>query len=101
MTREEFYLQCLAEECCEVAQAVSKCLIFGTLAKIPVNKGGDGGRNNRDHLNDELHDVTVLVERLQRMGTIATYVDPRAYELRQQKLGQKLYDAEKLGMVDA
>ena len=101
MTREQFYLQCLAEECSEVAQAVSKCLIFGTLAKIPASKGGDGERNNRDHLNDEIHDVTALVERLQLMGTIATWGSPVAHETRQQKLGQKLYDAEKLGMVDA
>ena len=100
MTREQFYLQCLAEECCEVAQAISKCLIFGTMAKIPASKGGDGERNNRDRLNGEIHDVTVLVERLQQMGTIATYVDPRAHVMRQQKLGQKLYDAECLGMVD-
>lgn len=101
MTREQFYLQCLAEECCEVAQAISKCLIFGTMTKIPAAKGGDGERNHRDHLNDEIHDVTVLVERLQRMGTIATWVDPGKHEMRQQKLGQKLYDAECLGMVDA
>ena len=101
MTREQFYLQCLAEECSEVAQAVSKCLIFGTMTKIPASKGGDGERNNRDHLNDEIHDVTVLVERLQLMGTIATWVSPVAHEMRQQKLGQKLYDAECLGMVDA
>lgn len=101
MTREEFYLQCLAEECCEVAQAVSKCLVFGALTKIPESKGGDGERNNRDHLNDEIHDVAVLVERLQRYGTIATHVGTRAHEMRQQKLGQKLYDAERLGMVDA
>ena len=101
MTREEFYLQCLAEECCEVAQAISKCLLLGTMTKIPASKGGDGERNNtvlRDHLNDEIHDV---VERLQQMGTIATWVDPAAHEMRQQKLGQKLYDAERLGMVDA
>ena len=101
MTREQFYLQCLAEECSEVAQAVSKCLIFGTMAKIPAAKGGDGERDNRDHLNDEIHDVTVLVERLQQMGTIATWVDPGKHVMRRQKLGQKLYDAECLGMIDA
>ena len=71
------------------------------MTKIPAAKVGDGERNHRDHLNDEIHDVTVLVERLQRMGTIATWVDPSKHLMRQQKLGQKLYDAEKMGMVDA
>jgi hypothetical protein len=52
MTREEHLLTCLAEECCEVAQRVSKALRFG-LSEVQAGQP----LTNCERIVDELHDL--------------------------------------------
>jgi NTP pyrophosphatase (non-canonical NTP hydrolase) len=65
MNREEHLLSCLAEECAEVAQRVSKALRFGLRE---VQPGQD--LNNRERIELELGDLIAVVGFLVREGTI-------------------------------
>lgn len=57
MNRSEYLLTCLAEECAEVAQRVSKALRFG-LNEIQAGQAS----NNAERVSDELADVLAMIE---------------------------------------
>jgi NTP pyrophosphatase (non-canonical NTP hydrolase) len=57
MNRTEHLLACLAEECAEVAQRVSKALRFG-LDEVQPGQASD----NADRIADELGDLISVVE---------------------------------------
>jgi NTP pyrophosphatase (non-canonical NTP hydrolase) len=65
MTRDEHILKVAEEECCEVAQRISKALRFGMLEVQPTNDGlhptgnstNPRGLNNRDRIRQELGDL--------------------------------------------
>jgi NTP pyrophosphatase (non-canonical NTP hydrolase) len=59
MTEEDYLLVCLAEECAETGQAISKSLRFG-LDHVWPGKGV----TNREAVRDELRDVFRLAQRL-------------------------------------
>jgi hypothetical protein len=65
MNRNEHLLTCLAEECSEVAQRVSKALRFG-LKEIQPGQGG----NNADRIADELGDLLAVAGILVDEGLI-------------------------------
>jgi len=52
MNRKEHLLSCLAEECCEVGQRVSKALRFG-LAEVQTGQP----LNNAERIAEELRDL--------------------------------------------
>jgi NTP pyrophosphatase (non-canonical NTP hydrolase) len=61
MTREEHLLLCLAEECAEVAQRVSKALRFG-LSEVQAGQPLTNAQRIREELNDLLSVETILVD---------------------------------------
>lgn len=65
MNRQEHLLICLAEECSEVGQRVSKCLRFGLNEK---QKGQD--YNNRERLEQEIKDMLCVINILLNEGMI-------------------------------
>jgi len=65
MNRAEHLLACLAEECAEVAQRVSKALRFG-LREVEPGQASD----NADRIADELADLIAVGEILVQEGII-------------------------------
>ena len=63
MTREQYLLTCLAEECAEVAQCASKAIRFGL---SPLSGRPEEWRkvNNREDIEAELGDLLGLVDML-------------------------------------
>jgi NTP pyrophosphatase (non-canonical NTP hydrolase) len=65
MNRTEHILKVAEEECCEVAQRISKALRFGLLEVQPTNDGlhptgnstNPHGLNNRDRIRQEVGDL--------------------------------------------
>lgn len=65
MTREEHLLLCLAEECAEVAQRVSKALRFG------LEEVQDGqSLTNKQRITEELFDLCAVATICEREGLI-------------------------------
>jgi NTP pyrophosphatase (non-canonical NTP hydrolase) len=65
MTRTEHLLTCLAEECAEVGQRVTKALRFG-LSEVQAGQS----RTNAERIFDELVDLAAVTQMLQRAGAI-------------------------------
>ena len=61
LTEKEHLLSCLAEECAEVAQVVSKTLRFGI-------DNERSGKTNLQKLNAEIADVFALIEMIAEAG---------------------------------
>lgn len=65
MNRSEHLLSCLAEECCEVGQRVSKALRFG------LGEVQSGQRlNNAERISEELRDLIAVVKIMEREGIL-------------------------------
>jgi len=78
MTKENLMLICLAEECGEVIQAVTKILRFGL-----DSKAKEYDDTNREELRKELNDVMAISIKLTNMEVIGNFDD---YELIEKKL---------------
>ncbi len=59
MTREQYILNCLAEECAEVGQRASKAIRFGMTERQPGQE-----LDNRKRLEQELGDLMGVVDLL-------------------------------------
>jgi hypothetical protein len=108
LTREQYYLLKLAEECGEVAQRVCKILIFGAQERKP---GGEDLTNNQ-RLEAEVIDLLGAIEALAEMGFLPRIAasfqgnsDLEAIPLedgiaaKRQKMEKFLQYAKGLGMV--
>lgn len=71
MNRTEHLLSCLAEECCEVGQRVSKALRFG-LSEVQPGQPF----TNADRIMHEFHDLLTVVEMLHDNGTLPAHMIP-------------------------
>lgn len=61
MTREQYLLALLAEECAEVAQRATKAIRFG----LEIPEGTQPGyASNKERLLEEFNDLLVIVEML-------------------------------------
>jgi NTP pyrophosphatase (non-canonical NTP hydrolase) len=88
-TKVNEILDILQEECAEVIQAISKCRRFGI-----ENTYSNGTGTQREHLVQELGDVTLLIELLQA-HQVFTETELKEAQLRKaQKLTQwsKIYE---------
>jgi len=65
MTRDEHLLSCLAEECAEVAQRISKQLRFGSFEQ----QAGQA-LNNIERTTEELFDLTAVATICERAGLV-------------------------------
>ena len=63
MTKTEYLLTCLAEECAEVAQRASKAVRFGVMEIQPGQP-----YTNKERLADEINDLETIVEMLKDHG---------------------------------
>lgn len=73
MTREEHLLLCLAEECAEVAQRVSKALRFGLSEIQPAQP-----LTNAERVVDEFHDLFAVATLLEAERIIGHIVPTEA-----------------------
>lgn len=95
MNRNEHLLQCLTEECIEIAYDVSKALRFGLDDVKP------GGREtNREKIENEIADLLGVVEMLVDEGIIS---DPReqtnAIQDKKQRLRHYMHYARQKGAL--
>ena len=65
MTKKEYLLTCLAEECIEVAKEVHKALRFGLDDTNPATK-----QTNAEAIKNELTDIVAVLEELKRVGVL-------------------------------
>lgn len=65
MTLEEYLLVCLMEEASEIQKACSKALRFGL-----EHFWDKEGKTNRHAIEEEVADLSGIVERLQKHGTL-------------------------------
>lgn len=65
MTREEHLLSCLAEECCEIGQRVSKALRFGLQEVQPGQT-----LTNAERIVAEYHDLLAVAFMLKEEGLL-------------------------------
>jgi hypothetical protein len=81
MNTTEHLLICLAEECAEVQQAVSKALRFGLDDGYP-----DSGATNAQDITRELTDLMAVVELLEEEGVLEWPHSPEARETKKAKI---------------
>ena len=65
LTKEEYLLACLGEECAEVIQAISKASRFGINHNYPKR-----GMTNKENIEYEIHDLLAVLEMLQEIGIL-------------------------------
>lgn len=75
MNRKEHLLSCLAEECNEVAQRVSKALRFG-LQEIEPGQH----QTNAQRIMQEFGDVLAVIELLEEEGALERTTDTHAID---------------------
>lgn len=81
MTEQEILLCCLAEECAEVAQRVSKALRFGLEEVQPGQP-----HNNAERIRDEVNDLVAVAMMLESMGLLPRYGSMAAINAKQAKV---------------
>lgn len=94
MNRKEHLLVCLAEECAEVAQRVSKALRF-SLSEI--QPGQD--LTNEERINQEFHDLIAVVEMLFDEGVIIASPLPHVIDAKKAKVEKFLLHAAANGTI--
>lgn len=73
MTETEILLCCLAEECAEVAQRVSKALRFGLGERQPGQP-----LDNAERIVDELNDLITVADMLVERGILKSPLEEKA-----------------------
>jgi NTP pyrophosphatase (non-canonical NTP hydrolase) len=81
MNSTEHLLTCLAEECAEVGQRVSKALRFG-LEEIQPGQSF----TNAQRIAQEFHDVLAVIEMLEDIGVLDRSGDVHAIERKKSKV---------------
>jgi NTP pyrophosphatase (non-canonical NTP hydrolase) len=82
MNKHEYLLTCLAEECNEVAQRISKALRFGLDEVQP-----DQPLNNRERITEELHDLNAVAVLCERAGLVISVMpNERTIERKRSKI---------------
>lgn len=99
LTKEQYLLTVLMEECAEVAQRASKAIRFGVSERQPGQPFDNGKR-----LVDEVVDLYETFDQLLELGTITM---PGTYDLeimrasRREKVSRYLERAQREGVVAA
>lgn len=96
MTKDEYLLTTLIEECAEVQQAATKILRFGTTSrnpKIPYSV------NNLEHLHNELHDLKVVLSMLNTSDALRVFYSDDKLAVRKNKKLQYLEVSKDMGRI--
>lgn len=94
MNRQEHLLSCLAEECTEVGQRVSKALRFG-LAEVQPGQS----LTNAERIMEEFTDLVSVVEMLIAEGVLQDRLSPERVEAKQTKIEKFLAYAASVGAL--
>lgn len=95
MTRTEYLLTSLAEECAEVAQRASKAMRFG-IDEVQPGQPDDNARR----IMDELEDIRVIVAMLQEEGALGMpFTDPDRFEAKRAKVEKFMRYAVECGTL--
>jgi len=94
MTKEEHLLTCLAEECAEVAQRVSKALRFGT---TEIQQGQP--LDNAARIMSEINDLIAVIEILQTVKVLLSGPDRTAINAKKNKLIEWIRYSETCGTL--
>ena len=107
MTIRQYYLNKLAEECCEVGQRAIKQMQFGPFesqAKGPSqNKTGDADLNNMQRLRKEVNDLLGVLNVLEDIGElprISGWELLEAKNEKRRKMAKYLHYSQELGNVE-
>lgn len=96
MTRTEYLLFSLAEECAEVAQRASKAARFG-LTEVQSGQPLD----NAQRIMDELEDIRVIVELLRNDGHLSIGpIESERFAAKIAKVEKYMKYAEQCGTLD-
>lgn len=97
MNRQEHILSCLAEECCEVGQRVSKALRFGLDEIQPGQE-----LTNAERIRGEFVDLLAVMMMLAEEGVIAPVSDADlpSMEQKRQKVERFILYAKSQGALD-
>lgn len=93
MTRTEYLLWCLAEECNEVAQRASKAARFGLSEKQPGQHA-----DNRERLRAELNDLEAVWRELHSIIDLST--SAHLVGAKQAKIREYMNYSRKLGILE-
>jgi NTP pyrophosphatase (non-canonical NTP hydrolase) len=94
MNRSEHLLCCLAEECNEVGQRVSKALRFG-LAEVQPGQA----LSNADRIVEEIRDLFAVVEILDEAGVLVMRLDDEEIAAKKLKVEKFMRYAEEQGAL--
>lgn len=94
MTKEQFLLTCIAEECCELGQRATKAIRFG-LDEVQRNQD----QTNAQRFVGELTDLTALVEMLTEDGRFPQ-ITREGLDAKKDKFNKYLLYSAELGQVD-
>lgn len=95
LTKEQYLLNCLAEECAEVIQRVTKSLRFGL---DEVQEGQT--LTNAESLVYEYNDVLAVMEELKEITKLSNVGCPAQMALKTSKLRKYLGYAKRIGVVE-
>ncbi len=94
MNQSEHLLSCLAEECAEVAQRVSKALRFGLTEVQPGQP-----LTNAERIAQELNDLVAVAELLEEAGLVPRTGTMPAIEQKKSKVRLFMEYAEQVGAL--
>lgn len=92
MTKIEYLLQCLSEECAEVIQACSKANRFGLDSTYR-------GPSNLELLNGEISDLLGVIEILKEYGIDINSNDIEAINLKKEKVQRFMEYSKNIGIL--
>ena len=96
MTRPEYLLTLLSEECVETSQRASKAIRFGLDEIYPEQDLTNGQR-----ITYEFNDIVAVMEILKSEGFLDIVIDRKAIELKKNKIEKYFnYSKEECGTVD-
>ncbi len=92
MTRQEYLLTKLMEECCEVAQETAKAKLFG------VHEQRDLPTSNRERMQKEYNDVLAIVDMLNLAG-VTLYRDEALIAAKKEKVERYMRYSRECGTL--
>jgi len=95
LSREQYLLKCLEEECAEIAQRVSKSLRFGPHETQPGQP-----LNNVSRINLELNDLCAVIEMLNSEFGYRLKQDEKLISAKKVKIDQYYEYSASLGIVE-
>lgn len=99
MNRTEHLLSCLAEECCEVGQRVSKALRF-SLAEVQESSIGNPKQlSNAERISEEMRDVYAVAVLLVEARVIPDFRASIHVEYKRERILKYMEHAHKTGAL--